>query len=498
MNTIAAEKPVDVHGKPFNRNLLVVTMVIGAFVAVLNQTLLATALPMIMKDLDITAATGQWLTTAFLLTNGIMIPITALLIEKISSKVLFITAMVVFTIGTIIAALAGSFPVLLTGRIVQAAGAGIMMPLLQTIFLLIFPREKRGVAMGIMGLVIAFAPAIGPTLSGWIVDSYDWHILFWVLIPIAAFDIILAFFGMKKVVNLKDTRIDVLSIILSTIGFGSLLYGFSSAGNDGWSDATVITTLVVGVVVIFLFVLRQLKIENPMLEFRVFRYPMFSLSVVLGSIVTMAMIGAEIVLPLYIQNIRGETALQSGLLLLPGALVMGIMSPITGIIFDKIGAKLLAITGLTILTAGTIPFIFLTADTPLWYIMLFYAIRFLGISMVMMPVGTAGMNALPNELINHGSAVNNTLRQIAGSIGTAVLITVLTNVTNDNMPGKSLMATNPQEFAQKALDASLNGMTAAFLVAVIFSVIGMILSFFIKDRPKDAVVKKYEKNEAES
>ncbi|CCQ25279.1 Uncharacterized MFS-type transporter ycnB [Listeria monocytogenes N53-1] len=377
---------------------------------------------MIMDDLHITAATGQWLTTAFLLTNGIMIPITALLIEKISSKTLFITAMTVFTIGTIIASVAGSFPILLTGRIVQAAGAGIMMPLLQTIFLLIFPREKRGAAMGLMGLVIAFAPAIGPTLSGWIVDSYDWRVLFLILIPIAVIDIILAFFGMKKVVKLTDTKIDFLSIVMSSIGFG----GFSSAGNDGWGD---------------LFVWRQLVIENPMLELHVFKYPVFSLSVVLGSIVTMAMIGAEIVLPLYIQTIRGESALQSGLLLLPGAIIMGIMSPITGIIFDKIGAKWLTITGVTILTIGTIPFMFLTMDTPLWYIVVFYAVRFFGISMAMMPVSTAGMNALPNHLINHGSAVNNTIRQIAGSIGTAVLITVLTNVTKDNMPGKALMAT---------------------------------------------------------
>lgn len=493
LNSTAVERPVDVNGKSYSRSLLVVTMIIGAFVAILNQTLLATALPMIMDDLHITAATGQWLTTAFLLTNGIMIPITALLIEKISSKTLFITAMTVFTIGTIIASVAGSFPVLLTGRIVQAAGAGIMMPLLQTIFLLIFPREKRGAAMGLMGLVIAFAPAIGPTLSGWIVDSYDWRVLFLILIPIAVIDIILAFFGMKKVVKLTDTKIDFLSIVMSSIGFGSLLYGFSSAGNDGWGDTTVITMLIVGVVVIGLFVWRQLVIDNPMLELHVFKYPVFSLSVILGSIVTMAMIGAEIVLPLYIQTIRGESAFQSGLLLLPGAIIMGIMSPITGIIFDKIGAKWLTITGVTILTIGTIPFMFLTMDTPLWYIVVFYAVRFFGISMAMMPVSTAGMNALPNHLINHGSAVNNTIRQIAGSIGTAVLITVLTNVTKDNMPGKALMATDPASFAQKAQDASLDGMRAAFMVAAIFAAIGMILSLFLKNKKQEPIVKEYTK-----
>ncbi|MBC1521919.1 DHA2 family efflux MFS transporter permease subunit [Listeria aquatica] len=492
MNAISEGNPVDANGKPFNRTLLVVTMVIGAFVAVLNQTLLATALPMIMDDLKITAATGQWLTTAFLLTNGIMIPVTALLIEKINSKILFITAMVVFATGTLIAALAGSFSVLLIGRIVQAAGAGIMMPLLQTIFLLIFPRDKRGAAMGIMGLVMAFAPAIGPTLSGWIVDSFDWRVLFWVLIPIAIVDILLSFFGMKKVVTLTDIKIDFFSIVLSSIGFGSLLYGFSAAGNDGWGDPIVVATLIVGVIVIALFIWRQLKIDNPILEFRVFKYPMFSLSVIISSIVTMAMIGTSIVLPLYIQSIRGETALQSGLLLLPGALLMGVMSPITGVIFDKIGARWLTIIGLTILTAGTIPFMFLTADTPMWHVMLFYAIRFLGISMAMMPVSTAGMNALPNHLINHGSAVNNTIRQIAGSIGTALMITVLTNVTKDHMPGKSLLATNPQSYAQHAADASLSGMTAAFFVSAAFAALGWLLSFLVRDRKPAAVVQKFE------
>lgn len=297
--TTPTEQAVDVNGKNYSRAFLVVTMIVGAFVAVLNQTILATALPKIMKDLDITAATGQWLTTAFLLTNGIMIPITALLIEKISSKVLFLTAMIVFTIGTVIAAISGSFSTLLIGRIIQAAGAGIMMPLLQTIFLLIFPRERRGAIMGLMGLVIAFAPAIGPTLSGWVVDSYDWHVLFIILIPIAVIDIILAIFGMKKVVILKNTKIDYFSIVLSTLGFGSLLYGFSAAGNDGWSDPGVVTMLILGAVFTFLFVWRQLRIDNPILEMRVFRYPIFTLSVILGSIVMMAMIGAEIVLPLY-------------------------------------------------------------------------------------------------------------------------------------------------------------------------------------------------------
>ncbi|AQY52098.1 lincomycin resistance protein [Listeria weihenstephanensis FSL R9-0317] len=483
--TTQAEKPVDIQGKPYNRMLLMTVMLVGAFVAILNQTILSTALPHIMVDLNITASTGQWLTTAFLLTNGIMIPITAMLIGKINSKTLFLTAMIVFTVGTVISAFSDSFALLLTGRIIQAAGAGILMPLMQTIFLLIFPPDRRGAAMGMVGLVIAFAPAIGPTLSGWIVDSYDWHMLFIILIPIAVIDIIFAFFAMRKVVELTNPKIDILSIALSTIGFGALLYGFSSAGTDGWTDGLVLTMFAAGVVGIILFVWRQLVMEKPMLELRVFKSPVFTLSTIISAIVMMSMIGAEIVLPLYIQNILGETALHSGLLLLPGAIVMGVMSPITGIIFDKIGPKLLAIVGMTLLVAGTIPFMFLTKDTSTMYIIVFYAVRFFGISMVMMPMSTAGMNSLPLNMMSHGTAVNNTIRQVAGSIGTAILITVLSNVTKNNMPGKALAMTDPQGFQSQALTANLDGMKAAFIVAVAFAVIGLILSLFVKDiRPQ--------------
>ncbi|MBC2285899.1 DHA2 family efflux MFS transporter permease subunit [Listeria booriae] len=483
--TTHAEKPVDIHGKPYNRMLLMTVMLVGAFVAILNQTILSTALPHIMKDLDITASTGQWLTTAFLLMNGIMIPITAMLIGKINSKTLFLTAMIVFTIGTAISAFSDSFTWLLIGRIVQAAGAGILMPLMQTIFLLIFPPDRRGAAMGMVGLVIAFAPAIGPTLSGWIVDSYDWHMLFIILLPIAVIDIIFAFFAMRKVVELTNPKIDILSIALSTIGFGALLYGFSSAGTDGWTDGFVLTMFAVGVVGLVLFIWRQLKMEKPMLELRVFKSPVFTLSTIISAIVMMSMIGAEIVLPLYIQNILGDSALHSGLLLLPGAIVMGVMSPITGIIFDRIGPKLLAIVGMTLLVAGTIPFMFLTKDTSTMYIIVFYAVRFFGISMVMMPMSTAGMNSLPLNMMSHGTAVNNTIRQVAGSIGTAILITVLSNVTKNNMPGKALAMTDPQAFQSQALTANLDGMKAAFIVAVAFAVVGLILSLFVKDiRPK--------------
>ncbi|MDT2449297.1 MDR family MFS transporter [Enterococcus avium] len=475
---------VDIYGKPYNRSLLVVVLLIGTFCTVLNQTLLTTAFPALMKAFNISASSVQWLTTGFLLVNGIMIPISAWLINKFSSKRLYLTAITIFLIGTITCFIAPNFSTLLIGRLIQAAGVGISMPLLQNIMLSIFPPEKRGSAMGMAGIVIGLAPALGPTLSGWIIDHYTWRDLFDMVIPIVILVLVLAFFLMKSVIQLSNPSIDVLSAFLSTVGFGSLLYGFSSVGNDGWGSSKVISFLVIGVFVIGLFVWRQLHLEHPFLELRVFKSPTFTIAAILSGVVNMAMVGAEMVLPLYIQNIRGESAFHSGLMLLPGALIMGLMMPITGAIFDKHGAKRLAISGMLILTAATLPFAFLTQETPIVMIVILYAIRMFGISMVMMPVTTSGMNALPMNLISHGTAVNNTFRQVASSIGTAVLISILTNVTKDNLPKASLLKSLPLFYKDQAINATLSGYHAAFFVAVIFGLVGFIITFFLKKNKK--------------
>lgn len=328
-----------IEPKPFNRSVIVGILLAGAFVAILNQTLLITALPHIMRDFNVDANQAQWLTTSFMLTNGILIPITAFLIEKFTSRTLLITAMSIFTAGTVVGAFAPNFPVLLTARIIQAAGAGIMMPLMQTVFLTIFPIEKRGQAMGMVGLVISFAPAIGPTLSGWAVEAFSWRSLFYIILPFAVIDLILASILMKNVTTLRKTKIDILSVILSTFGFGGLLYGFSSVGSYGWTSSTVLISLLVGVIALLLFITRQMKLEKPMLEFRVFTFGVFSLTTLLGTLVFALLIGTETILPLYTQNVRDVTAFDTGLMLLPGAIVMGFMSPIIGRIFDRVGGR---------------------------------------------------------------------------------------------------------------------------------------------------------------
>ncbi len=448
---------------------LLAVLLSGAFITILNQTLLATALPPIMRDLKINESTVQWLQSIFMLVNGIMIPITAFLIGKFSTRSLFLTAMGTFAAGTLIGALSPNFSFLLVARVLQGAGAGIMMPLLQTIMFLVFPVSQRGKAMGVFGLVIAFAPAIGPSLSGYLVDHYPWRSVFYVVFPIALVIIIAAYFFLKNVTKQTNPTVDYLSIVLSTLGFGGLLYGFSVAGNLGWLSPNTLISLAVGAISLYLFITRQLKLDEPILEFRVFKYSIFSLATGLGMIVFASMIATTVILPLFMQNLLGFNALHSGLMLLPGAIVMGCMNPLTGTLFDKYGAKWLLRIGFTILTVTTFFFANLSQDTTFTYLAVLNAIRMVGIAMVMMPSTTLGLNQLPNHLISHGTAMNNTFRQISGAVGTAVLVTITITAASSN-----------------SVAGAIHGVNIAFLVAGFIAAFGLLLSFAIRDPKKQS------------
>ena len=452
---------------PVNRNIVMAVLLSGAFVIILNQTLLNTALPAFMRGFGITAASAQWVTTIFMLVNGIMIPVTAFLIQKFTTRGLFLTAMGLFIAGTIVCATAPIYPALLLGRALQASAGGMIMPLMQTILFAIFPLHKRGAAMGTFGLVISFAPAIGPSLSGWIVDEFPWQTLFYMMLPIAIIDVIIAYFILQNVTERTFPRLDVPSIILSCLGFGGLLFGFGGAGDAGWTSPSVFVPLIVGAVTLTFFVHRQLTIEEPILELRILRNPVFTLNTALGMIVFIAMIGGMLIIPLYMQNMREFTAMESGLALLPGAAVMGLMSPVTGRIFDAVGAKWLAITGFALLTGSTFMLSTLSLETSFTYIASVNAVRMLGTAMVIMPVTTAALNQLPQRLIPHGAALNNTLRQIAASVGTAVLVTVMVASSRD-----------PEVYGAAG---QIHGANVAFKVAGTISVLGFIGSFFIKN-----------------
>lgn len=447
---------------------LFIVLLSGAFITILNQTLLGTALPPIMKDLQVSESTVQWLQSIFMLVNGIMIPITAFLIERFTSRQLFLTAMIIFAAGTLLCAVGPEFTTLLIGRVLQAAGAGIMMPLMQTILFLLFPVEKRGTAMGLFGLVIAFAPAIGPTLSGVLVEHLSWRSVFYVVLPIAIIIIITSYFLLKNVTETTHPKLDIASVILSTLGFGGLLYSFSSVGEAGWASIQFLLPLIIGIIALVIFIRRQLKLKEPMLEFRVFNYGIYTLGTVLSMFVFGVLIATNIILPLYMQNMLQFSALESGLVLLPGAILMGIMNPVTGYLFDRFGGKWLARLGLIVLVGSTIPFTLLTAHTSFTYLAIGNALRMLSISMVMMPMTTLAINQLPNNLIAHGTAMNNTFRQMAGAIGTAVFVTLM-SVT---------------AIPKSGITGIIHGVNVTFTVAAAISVVALLLSFKLTDKTK--------------
>ena len=478
---------------------IIAVLMVGAFIAFLNNTLLNIALPSIMKDLDIEASTVQWLTTGFMLVNGILIPLSAYLIQKFSVRQLFLAAMLLFTAGTVLAGFAHAFPMLLSGRMVQASGSAIMMPLLMNVMLTSFPVEKRGMAMGVFGLVLMFAPAIGPTLSGWIIEHYDWRMLFHFVTPIAIIVVLLGFFLLKDKKEKVDIRLDYLAVVLSSLGFGGILYGFSKAGTEGWDSPQVYGSLAIGVISLVTFILRQLNQERPLLNFRIYKYPMFALSSAISMVVTMAMFSGMLLLPIYVQTIRGISPMDAGLMLLPGAILMAIMMPITGKLFDKFGGRLLAIVGLSITVITSYLLSNLTLDMTYKHLIFLYTFRMFGMSMVNMPVTTNGLNQLPARFYPHGTAMNNTMSQVSGAIGTALLVTVMTTrakthateliaAAKSAVPNPAVKITEAMQLKMQhdiQMKAMLEGINDAFYVSVFIAGLALVLALFIK-RAKQA------------
>ena len=322
-------------------------MLFGMFIAILNQTLLNVALPKINTEFNISASTGQWLMTGFMLVNGIF-PISAFLFNKYSYRKLFIIALLLFTIGSLVCALSNNFPMMMGGRVLQAIGAGVLMPLGSNVIVTIFPPEKRGVAMGTMGIAMILAPAIGPTLSGYIVQNYHWNVMFYGMFFLGIAAMIFGYFWFRYQ-RTTNPRADYQGIVYSTIGFGALLYGFSEAGNKGWGSAEIVTMFIIGAIFIAAFVIRELTMRAPMLNLEVLKSSTFTLTTIINMVVMMSLFGGMILLPIYLQNLRGFSALDSGLLLLPGSLVMGILGPITGKLLDTIGLKPLALFGIAVM-----------------------------------------------------------------------------------------------------------------------------------------------------
>jgi len=455
---------------------IIISFVVAGFIGLFSETALNMALTNLIENFGIHETTAQWLTTGYLLTLGILVPVSGLIMQWFTTRQLFITALVASIIGTFIAAIAPTFSVLMIARVVQAIGTALLLPLMFNTILMIVPPHKRGRIMGIIGLVIMFAPAVGPTISGLILKSLSWHWIFWISLPLLIGALIFGWFFMQNVTNPTKPKIDILSIVLSTLGFGGVVFGFSSAGEGGgWGSATVIVSMIIGAVSLLFFTLRQLKMEQPVLNLRAFKYPMFTIGLLLVVVCMMVILSSMILLPLYLQTSLSLSTFAAGLLLLPGGIINGILSPVMGGLFDKFGPKWLVTIGIVIVIGAMFGFSTITIETSSAFIIALHIITMVGVSMVMMPAQTNGLNQLPRELYPDGTAIMNTLQQVAGAIGTAVAISILSSGAEGFMSTVEDKA-NPLN----PLLAFTAGVQDAFVFAIIMGIVGLVVALFIK------------------
>lgn len=460
-------------GLPKTAKVVIGLLLASTFVVVLNETVMGVALPRLMAEFSISAATGQWLTTAFLLTLGIVIPTTGLILKRFTTRAVFITAMLLFIAGTATAAAAPVFSVLLVARILQAAGTALMLPLLMSTVLNFVPAERRGRMMGLISVVTAVAPAIGPTVSGIVLETLNWRWLFIIMLPIVATALTLGIVLMRNIGDTEGVRFDVLSIATSALGFGGLIFGLSSIGEarDGGAPIHPAISIGVGILSIAVFVLRQLKLQKhnrSLMDLRPLAKRSFTVPLLLVMTGMSTLFGTLILLPLYLQNIVGFGTLQTGLILLPGAALMGCVAPFIGRAFDRFGARPLVVPGTVIVSGALWAMTSLDENSPAIAIVATHVALSLGLGAMITPLLTTALGSVPPSLYSHGSAIVNTLQQIAGAAGTALFITLMsTTMANELAIGTARVAAEHQ------------GIHTAFVVGASISLVCVVLAWFV-------------------
>ncbi|WP_432543329.1 MDR family MFS transporter [Kineococcus sp. SYSU DK002] len=452
-------------------------LLVSAFVVILNETIMGVALPRLMADLGITAATGQWLTTGFMLTMAVVIPATGFIMERFRLRQVFIAAMGLFSLGTAIAAVAPGFGVLLVGRVVQASGTAVMMPLLMTTALTLVPAASRGRTMGMISVVISVAPAIGPTISGIILNSLSWRWMFIIVLPIALIALGLGAWKVRNLTHPRPARLDVFSLLLSAVGFGGLIYGLSSIGESAGGHAPVApwVPVAVGVLSLAAFVRRQLRLTattGPLMDLRVFANRSFTVSTLVLVTSFMGLFGTLITLPIFLQTVLQLGSLETGLLLLPGGIAMGVLSPVVGRLFDRYGPRPLVIPGAVVVSGALWLLSTLHPGTPTGMIVLVHTLVSVGLAFMFTPLFTSALGSLRAELYPHGSATVGTVQQLAGAAGTALFVTVLSTTSADRLAGGA-----------SPLDAVAAGTQHAFVWGGIISLVALALSFLVRRPP---------------
>ena len=405
-------------------------LVLATFVVILNETIMVNAIPRLMVELDITARSAQWLSTAFMLTMAVVIPVTGWFLQRVTTRQAFATAMTVFLVGTALAAVAPVFWVLIVGRVVQAAGTAVMLPLLMTTLMTIVPVHDRGRVMGNVSLAISVAPALGPAVSGVVLQFASWRWLFVLVLPVALVVTVLALRRLTDVGETRAARLDVPSVVLAALGFGTLVYGLSRIGAEAASGLPAPGLVAAGLAVVAVFVLRQLQLqrrERPLLDLRVLTHRTYAVGVTIQSVSFLAMMGAMILLPLYLQDLRGLSPLQTGLLVAPGGIAMGLLGPQVGKAFDRLGARPLVVPGSVGVVAGLLLLSQVGSTTPYAFVLGAHVLLMVSLAAMFTPVFTLSLGALPGHLYSHGSSLLGTSQQVSAAIGTAVAVTVLSS-----------------------------------------------------------------------
>ncbi|PRZ08812.1 DHA2 family lincomycin resistance protein-like MFS transporter [Isoptericola sp. CG 20/1183] len=462
--------PTDGDRLPREHVRVIALLLVSAFVVILNETTMGVALPAVMEEFDIPESSGQWLTTGFLLTMAVVIPSTGWLLQRLGTRGAFILAMSLFTTGTFLAAIAPVFGLLVAARVVQASGTAIMMPLLMTTVMSTVPPHRRGRVMGNVSLVIAVAPALGPTVSGGVVTALGWREVFWVVLPIAAVSLLLGSLLVRDVADRARTRLDPLSLLLAAVAFGGLVYGLSALGEAAQHDLPLspAVPLVAGAVFLGLFVWRQLvlqRTDSALLDLRVFRAPGFSVGLSVMAVSMIAMFGMIIGLPLVLQRGMGLDALTAGLLMLPGGLLMGLLGPVVGRLYDRVGPRPLAIPGVAAVGVAMLLFASLSPTSPLWLVVVGHLVLSLGLAFIFTPTFTSALGGLRPGLYSHGSAAITTVQQLAGAAGTAMFVALLT-----------LRKVTLLDAGATEAEATAGGAQLAFTVAAVVIVGALVLA----------------------
>lgn len=450
------------------RNKIIAAFIIAAFIGFFNETALNMAFVQLGVDFGKETSTIQWLTTGYLLTLGVFVPVSAYLMQRFTTRQLFVGSLLFSIIGTTISAIAPIFSILFIGRIVQAMGAAIIIPLMMNVILLVYPIHKRGAAMGKIGLVIVFAPAVGPTIAGFILERLSWHWIFWVVLPFFFISLLVGLKFIQNVSEVQKVKFDIVSFIFSTIGFGGVVYGFSVSGELGtFLVRDVLISIIVGALALIIFAIRQLKLEQPMLNLRVFKYPMYILGLIIVLICMMTILSTMVILPIYLQRVLLLAPVFAGLVLLPGGILNAFMSVVAGNLFDKFGPKQMVPGGLIMVIAALFVLRGIGANTSPYLIVAMHIILFVGLTLVMMPVSTNGLNQLPRELYADGTAIMNTLQQVTGAIGTAIAVTIM-SISTKNYPGDEV-------------NGMIEGVQNSITFGLIIAIIALVLSFFSKN-----------------